>query len=349
MTSNPLAVIDISKPQEEITPGLLAAAVKQGFLFVDGHGIPKDQVDKLFELSKEYFTTTPEKEKLKYLINPDNNIGYTHFGSEQLDPRKTKDFKEGYNFGYIDFETGEFNQSKQDYYRSKNKDIKEDVQNPIPPYFKQNSQLLSDTMIRLHQIAREIMKLIAISLNIENQQFFTEKLRPKEPNGSIFRILRYPLIRNDGNDINSTDEDLLSIRAGAHTDYGALTLLFQKEAQQGLQLQLDEDNPDEWLNVPYIKSAHKDMAAPLVVNFGDLLNFWTQGVLKSTTHRVKFSPGETRNSDRYSIVFFVHPENDARLEPVPSDIVRKAANGEDIPQMTALEHLQQRLKETYNW
>ncbi|KAH3901033.1 conserved oxidoreductase [Saccharomycodes ludwigii] len=347
--SNPLAVVDISKPEQEITQHLLDAARNQGFLYIDGHGIPKTQVEKLFKISEDFFTNTPEEEKLKYSINPKTNIGYSHFKSENLDLQKIKDFKEAYNFGYIDFESGNFNQSKSQYYKDKN--IFEEITNPTPQLFQNpsNSNILSDTMVRLHRVARVIMRLIAASLNIENKNFFTEKLRPKEPNGSTLRLLHYPLIRTDLDGADSLDEETLSIRAGAHTDYGALAMLFQKQGQQGLQLQLNGNNPAEWTNVPYIETSHEGMAAPLVINFGDLLNFWTQGILKSTVHRVKFKAGENRNSDRYSIVFFVHPEFDTLLEPVPSDIVKKASNGKSIPQMTALEHLQKRLKETYNW
>ena len=64
------------------------------------------------------------------------------------------------------------------------------------------------------------------------------------------------------------------------------------------------------------------MAPPLVVNIGDLLSYWTAGLLKSTIHRVKF-PAQELGQDRYSIVFFSHPSDNALLEPVPSEIIRK--------------------------
>lgn len=348
--SNPLKVIDISKPQEEISESLLEAARNQGFLFIDGHDFSKEEVDSLFDLSKDFFTETSHEEKLAHKINT-NNIGYTDFTNEQLDPRKARDYKEGYNFGFINFKTGEFNLSESEYYKNTGIE-KRSGENPVPATFQSNGQVLSQTMQKLHNVACEILRLIAVSLRIEDEKFFTERHRPDEPSGCVFRMLRYPLIRED--DLNATTNidgsaTDLTIRAGAHTDYGSLTLLFQRRGQQGLQLQIGGPDGKEWVNVPFVESRHNGSAPPLVVNFGDLLSYWTNGVLRSTIHRVKFTPGETRTSDRYSIVFFVHPENKTLLTPVPSDIVRDAGDGTENPTITAHEHLKNRLADTYGW
>lgn len=66
---------------------------------------------------------------------------------------------------------------------------------------------------------------------------------------------------------------------------------------------------------------------PILVNIGDLLSYWTDGLLKSTVHRVIFPPFEqvkqnqNQDQDRYSIVYFCHPIDTTELIPVPSDIV----------------------------
>lgn len=342
--ANPLQVIDISQPQEQTASALLGAAINQGFLFIDGHDFTQEEVDELFRISKKFFTTTELQEKKKYIIKS-NNIGYTGFSNEHLDPRKARDFKEGYNFGYANFKTGEYNLSEDYYYkRSTENDAKE---NPVPSVLKGNEPLVVSTMQKLHKTASEILRLITIGLNIEDPKFFTDRHRPDEPNGCVFRMLRYPLIRDDDLTKDGATFDP-SIRAGAHTDYGSLTLLFQREGQQGLELQGDKE-ADNWIKVPFLASKHEGKAPPLVVNFGDLLSYWTNGVLRSTVHRVKFSPGETRSSDRYSIVFFVHPSNETTLDPVPSELVQTAGNGQSPPAITALEHLKQRLAATYSW
>ena len=94
---------------------------------------------------------------------------------------------------------------------------------------------------------------------------------------------------------------------------------------------------------------------PILVNIGDLLAHWTNGLLKSTIHRVVFprnagGPGE----DRYSIAYFCHPVDTTPLVPVPSEMVRARSRSTETAEveegiMTAGEHLQSRLAATYGW
>ena len=79
------------------------------------------------------------------------------------------------------------------------------------------------------------------------------------------------------------------------------------------------------------------------------MQFWTNGLLKSTVHRVTFPKGE--NQDRYSIAYFCHPNNQVAIETIPSQIVmeRSAYLKEHSEKITAEEYLNKRLKETYGW
>lgn len=110
---------------------------------------------------------------------------------------------------------------------------------------------------------------------------------------------------------------------------------------------------------------------PILVNIGDLLSYWTDGLLKSTVHRVVFPLSEQRApspQDRYSIVFFCHPRDTTELVPVPSEVVaayrrqRQGVQGGDERvgfgggagalqpgkrALTAYEHLMSRLAATY--
>jgi isopenicillin N synthase-like dioxygenase len=92
---------------------------------------------------------------------------------------------------------------------------------------------------------------------------------------------------------------------------------------------------------------------PILVNIGDLLSYWTNGLLKSTVHRVIY-PEESRKAgqDRYSIVYFCHPLDDASLIPIPSRIIDAHAasnpSGETVQgNLTAKDHLNNRLAATY--
>ena len=151
------------------------------------------------------------------------------------------------------------------------------------------------------------------------------------------------------------------VRAGAHSDYGSLTLLFQRPGQPGLEIQ--PPNESRWAPVPVLPDGYDDEVPPILVNIGDLMSYWTEGLLRSTVHRVFFPKDTKGKSDRYSIAFFCHPLDDAELIPVPSRIVKEhrekksRSDGQDEyghggglgggRAITAKEHLMKRLQATY--
>ena len=159
---------------------------------------------------------------------------------------------------------------------------------------------------------------------------------------------------------------MVDIRAGAHSDYGkllsmssvnsqhlteaagSLTLLFQRAGQPGLEVLSPTES---WSPVPvYPPGTESDAFPPILVNMGDLMQFWTAGVLKSTVHRVVFPLGVSE--DRYSIAYFCHPLDEVKIEAVPSEMIKtrigmnKQQNEEII---TAEGYLKKRLAETYGW
>jgi isopenicillin N synthase-like dioxygenase len=161
------------------------------------------------------------------------------------------------------------------------------------------------------------------------------------------------------------------VRAGAHSDYGSMTLLFRLRGQAGLEI-LGRDGKS-WSPVPVVPpGTEEDPAPPVLLNIGDLLAYWTGGLLRSTVHRVVFAggrsngeegkgglsggsggvEGESDTEPRYSIAFFFHPWGGAELGVVPSQRVREFAERGDAKAegnpyaerkvLTADEHLQMR-------
>jgi isopenicillin N synthase-like dioxygenase len=117
--------------------------------------------------------------------------------------------------------------------------------------------------------------------------------------------------------------------AGAHTDYGTITLLFQ-DNKGGLQVQ----NVDgDWVDAPPIEGT-------VVINTGDLIARWSNDVFKSTPHRVVPRP-ESAVEGRQSIAFFSDPDPDVLIETFPSCITddRPAR----YPPITAGEHIRERI------
>jgi isopenicillin N synthase-like dioxygenase len=80
----------------------------------------------------------------------------------------------------------------------------------------------------------------------------------------------------------------------------------------------------------------------IVVDAGDMLQNITNGLYKSTTHRV-VNPSDTA-SERFSMPCFVHARSEVDLSPLPSCVARTGGVAK-FPKITAGEYLDQRLRE----
>lgn len=193
-------------------------------------------------------------------------------------------------------------------------------------------------------LSRRLLGLFARALQISpsagGAEYFTASHSAANgPSGSILRLLYYPPSPADYNP--STD-----MRAGAHSDYGSLTLLFQHANESGLEILSPQGS---WSPVPVVSEA-------ICVNIGDLLSYWTGGLLRSTVHRVVVPVGENGDlsrRERYSIAYFCHPVDATTLTAIPSEMVRargeRGANDGEREVLTAAEHLKSRLAATYGW
>ncbi|KAA8904305.1 hypothetical protein TRICI_005531 [Trichomonascus ciferrii] len=321
-TENPVAVVDVSEINQATADRLVEAASTLGFVFIEGSAFTQKDVDEAFDLSKRFFEL-PVEQKNQVPID-ESNYGYSAMNVENLDPDShvKGDPKEAFNFGQ--FQNGE-------------------LPHKVPDFFQQNIDQVQALQSKCHQLSIRLLKLLGMGLKIENDpDWFADRHRPDAKSESILRFLYYPGQKK-------TDPQEV-IRAGAHTDYGTLTLLFQKKDQDGLEILSPVTK--KWTPVPFLPAKDSQSCPPLIVNIADLLSFWTAGVLKSAIHRVKFPPRvQQTGQDRYSIVYFCHPENTTLLEPVPSPIVSavkgRGANNSDL--LTAKQHLDKRLAATYGW
>lgn len=169
-----------------------------------------------------------------------------------------------------------------------------------------------------------LLTLVAIGLGLERSYFLsTHKRMFKENNASCLRILYYP-------PVPPTSTPGL-IRCGQHTDYGTLTLLFQ-DAMGGLEVL---DRAGQWVHADYIPGT-------VLVNVGDMMQFWTDKKIRATEHRVLVPEEEIKQRRaRQSVVFFVHPDDDVLIEPLFD-------TSKNTP-VTAKQHSDKRFKETYQY
>ncbi|KAI0129133.1 hypothetical protein BJ170DRAFT_682917 [Xylariales sp. AK1849] len=341
--------------ESDIARELVDAACTFGFVYIKNTGkhIPVDQLCNVWEISKTLFRS-PLEEKQRCTIGK-NNRGWTGMHAETLDPKLQKastpspfvddshanseqqgDFKECFNFG--EFVNGKAEQ-------------------PIPSTVTALEPQIAEFRDSCHNLCRRLMHLFGIGLDVKPPDFFARAhAADKGPSGTTLRMLYYPPPGP------TSSADAADFRAGAHSDYGSLTLLFRLAGQAGLEVLTPESH---WAPVPVVPAGtENDPAPPILINIGDLLSYWTNGLLRSTLHRVVFSDatvsGESTRDPRYSIAFFCHPSRETALTHVPSEKVRsfiggtqrerKAAMANPYAErsvMTAAEHLDLRLRDTY--
>ncbi|KAF9776864.1 hypothetical protein IL306_004893 [Fusarium sp. DS 682] len=281
-----------------------------------------------------------QKEVAKHLINAAEEHGFIYIRNLGYDIQAKDidgafdlvgDFKEAFNFG-------EFADGK--------------AQQPLPSELVSDEPQISAFADSCHDLCQKLLYLLGLGLGVDD--FFSSAHKTdKGASSSILRFLRYPPPESTA---HSPDD----IRAGSHSDYGSITLLFRLKGQAGLEV-LRKDNV--WAPVPVCPSGTEDdPSPPILINIGDLLSYWTNGLFRSTLHRVVFPegssavPGETSDGPRYSIAYFCHPVGASLLEPVPCERVKNFMPSEGASSenpyatrkvMTADEHLFMRLKESY--
>ncbi|KAF9160797.1 hypothetical protein DFQ26_005168 [Actinomortierella ambigua] len=184
----------------------------------------------------------------------------------------------------------------------------------------------------MYSVAQQVMQCFALSLKIPEQDggmhFFDKSHVWEDDSGTTLRFLRYP----------QQDRDSGIPSAGAHSDFGSCTLLLQRRIP-GLEVQANRTHD----NVPWV--AAPVIPGSILVNIGDLLQKWTNGLLKSTKHRVVFHEMQ-RTSPRYSIACFIQPRSDVRLDPIPSPVITQLTQPQvhENNAMTAKEYLDFKLK-----
>ncbi|KAK0651710.1 hypothetical protein B0T16DRAFT_434730 [Cercophora newfieldiana] len=335
MAAANIPVIDISNPSQDesqVAKDLVEAAIEHGFIYIKNTGgdIPIDAVQGAFDLSRELFAAPlEEKQQCKY---QKNNMGWAGMQYETLDPKNQRQTLVLLTQVNRVFNFGEF--------------IDGQPQQPIPPSISHRTSQISAFRDYCYNLSLKLNTLLGIGLDVNPPSFFTTShLRSSGPSGSILRFLYYPPLP-----LTPTAQPGIDVRAGAHSDYGSLTMLFRLPRQAGLEIQLPSG---KWAPVPVSPpGTESDPAPPILVNIGDLLSYWTNGLLRSTMHRVVFSgegngvEGETDTEARYSIAYFCHPVGTSSLGLVPSERVR-GFKGAQVGEgergvLTADEHLQMR-------
>ncbi|MCC7079045.1 MAG: isopenicillin N synthase family oxygenase [Burkholderiales bacterium] len=268
------------------------ACRRNGFFYIEGHGIPEALIARAFAESARFFSL-PIDEKLKIKINRANR-GYVRPGtsSQKISSVDSPSRANQYESLMIrdELAPGEPQQLPG---------------NPMhgPNQWPQNLPGFKEACLDYYQallaLARRFLPAFALALDLPADHFGRFFQHPT----TSLRLLHYP---------RQESPAASGYGHAPHTDYGFLTILAQ-DAQSGLEV-LDKASRC-WIPVP-------SRAGAFVVNIGDALARWTNRRFASTPHRVASMSAER---ERYSIPFFFHLDVDAIVDVLPT------CCGEDDP------------------
>jgi isopenicillin N synthase-like dioxygenase len=303
--------LEVGSPRSaEVARLLRQAATTSGFFYVIHHGIDAAMMQRQFALARELLELPAERRAALSMHKSPIMRGYEALGEQTLDAAMKPDLKESFYCG-MDW-PADHPYVKAGYQTYGPSQWPEEL-----PHAQGQCQAYIAAMNRLSE---RIMQLMALSLDLPERYFDASC---KDPMVTL-RMIRYPA--------HPEGADERTFGAGAHTDWGAITVLAQ-DTHGGLEVQMPDGS---WVAATPIEGS-------FVVNLGDMIPRWTNGLYHSNPHRVRNL--HSGGAPRFSIPFFYEPEYVARIEAVPGTV----APGEvsRYTPCTAGEHLREMYEKTY--
>jgi isopenicillin N synthase-like dioxygenase len=264
-----------------------------GFFTLVNHGVDRALPEAMYDVSRRFFDL-PLAEKLKVKQpKPEESRGYIGIGTENLSytlgKERVTDLKEFFAIGPVDV-------PDEAYYRCAAA-YPSFAPNVWPERPAELRRIWTAYYGAMEGLAFQIARMFALALDLP-EEFFRDTI---DRHISGIRVNHYP--------DQPEPPEPGQLRAGAHSDYGAFTILKTEDAPGGLQV---FNRRQEWVDVPSVPDA-------FVVNIGDLLMHWTNDRFVSTLHRVVNPPRDRAlGSRRQSIAFFFQPNYDALIECLPT-------------------------------
>ena len=255
-----------------------------GFLVLHNHGIPDATIKAVWTAAQAFFAQTPDQKRTVAAPYAGYPYGYLGPNAEALARSKGEDtppdLKESFNGGPLTTPMG--------------------ITDPDALAFCYQPTLWPDLpgfqpawegyYTAMEALAARIMVAFAAALALPDDHFAPFVSAPI----SALRALNYPATTTVPLDKQQ--------RAGAHTDYGSLTILKPQPGSKGLQIA----HGGGWIDVPAPENA-------FVINIGDLMARWTADRWVSTLHRVVARPDQPA---RQSLAYFHQPNWSAEIAPL---------------------------------
>ena len=281
-------VVDLAAEPAALATALAEACARVGFVYLTNHGVPQSAIDAIFATAED-FHNLPLEAKMEVSITKNGHAqGYLHGRSKGVHETIAPNQQEAFQIrrplapGDPDLTSGK------------------PLHGPIPwpramPDLEPRMMAFYAQMDRLGYAVLDLFER-----GLELAPGALKRYFAKDMNS--LRLLHYPP--------QDPDDASEQLGARAHTDTNAFTILAQ-DPNGGLEIR---NRDGAWVAVPPIPGT-------FVLNVGEVLKVWTDGIFSSTVHRVVNRSGKRR----YSIPFFMYPSYDALIHtlmtnPDPSNV-----------------------------
>jgi isopenicillin N synthase-like dioxygenase len=318
--ARPPAAIPVIDLRDALAPGAVRsgevaremrrAAMTSGFFYVRNHGIDPALVARQFELARELLDLPEATREALSMQKSPTLRGFENLGAQTLDAHARPDLKESFYCGMA--------------YPDDHPHVLAGLQtyghNQWPAELPAAPAVCETYIQSMVCLSRRLMQLLALSLDLPETYFDATSRDPMV----TLRMVRYPA--------HPAAADERTFGAGAHTDWGAVTILAQDD-HGGLEVRMPDGR---W-------EGATPVAGCFVVNLGDMIPRWTNDLYRSNPHRVRNL--HSGGAPRYSIPFFYEPDYFARIEAVPGTV--PAGETPRHAPCTAGEHLGEMYRKTY--
>lgn len=310
MSEQTIPVVDLERyksgtatDRDHFVRALGDALADIGFFAVENHGVDQELIREAYRVAEALFEL-PAEEKQRY-EDPavKGQRGFTSFGREHAKDNQAPDLKEFWHVGREP--DGEGNWASV---------YGANIWPQHPPEFK---PIMLELYRQLESCAFYLLEACALYIG-QHKTLLADMARGGD---TILRVIHYPPVPADRNPA--------SVRAAAHEDINLITLLCESTAP-GLEL-LQRDGA--WRPIHALEGQ-------IIADAGDMLQHVTNGLLRSTTHRVT-NPSNDRQR-RFSMPFFVHPRGEVDLSPLPS-CIEQTGGTQHFPNTSARQFLDERL------
>jgi isopenicillin N synthase-like dioxygenase len=314
-----IPVIDLSGAADDATTAaaIHRACRETGFFYVAKHGVPQTLIEAQFAWTKRFFDLPLDAKLAIDMKRSPTTAGYEPIGGQWLDSQDANaevappDLKESFYCGM----------ELPDDHPWTVRRLRGFGHNQWPAQLPGFREQMLAYRTAVSTLGDRLLSLLALSLELPGDWFAPYFDMPL----GTLRLIKYPP--------HPANAAANQIGAGAHTDWGGITILAQDDVG-GLEVR---NAAGDWIEAP-------PLPGTFVINLGDLMARWTNGIYNSNMHRVK---NNKSGRDRYSVPYFYGPRPDAVIEAIPSCVTGEFPRR--FATCTASEHMSEMFQRSYGY